>query len=73
MSKTKKIIIREKTRQNRLPVYPSMVYRFPMVLWKGLFQAIRFSLSKMEMSGSGGYTLKFVGLSNFKFFIIGRS
>lgn len=44
-----------------------MADRIFMVLCKSLIQAVRFSLSKMEMLESGGYTLKFTGLDNFKY------
>ena len=65
MSKTKKLSLEKKhARTGFLFILPWFI-GFLWFYGKGLFQAIRFSLSKMEMLGSGGYTLKFVGLSNF--------
>lgn len=42
-------------------------------LWfyvKSMIQAIQFSFSEMQMLDTGGYTLKFVGLSNFKYALL---
>ena len=70
MSKTKKLSLEKKhARTGFLFILPWFI-GFLWFYGKGLFQAIRFSLSKMEMLGSGGYTLKFVGLSNFKFSLL---
>lgn len=37
---------------------------------KSLVQAVQFSLSKMEMLETGGYSLTFIGLDNFKYALL---
>ena len=60
-------------RQKR--AFTGLIFILPWLigfLWfygKGFIQAARFSLSTMTMQPTGGYTLDFVGLDNFKYLL----
>lgn len=67
MNKKKKLTLEQK---HAITGFVFILPWFIGFLWfyAGSFvQAVRFSLSKLEMLGTGGYTLEFIGLKNFKF------
>ena len=67
MKKKKKLSLLQKRALTGFAFITPWLIGFLWFYVKSLIQAVRFSLSKMEMLESGGYTLKFTGLDNFKY------
>ena len=67
MKKKKKLSLLQKRALTGFAFITPWLIGFLWFYVKSLIQAVRFSLSKMEMLETGGYTLKFTGLDNFKY------
>lgn len=66
MNKKKLTLLQKRAVTGFLFITPWLV-GFIWFYVKSLIQAVQFSLSEMQMLDEGGYTLKFVGLANFKY------
>ena len=67
MKKKKKLSLLQKRALTGFAFITPWLIGFLWFYVKSLIKAVRLSLSKMEMLESGGYTLKFTGLDNFKY------
>lgn len=67
MNKKKKISLIQKRAVTGLIFITPWLIGFLWFYLKGFIQAVRFSLSDMQMLETGGYELEFAGLSNFKY------
>ena len=67
MKKKKKLSLLQKRALTGFAFITPWLIGFLWFYVKSLIQAVRFSLSKMEMLESGGYTLKFTADYFFQF------
>ncbi len=67
MNKKKKMSLIQKRAVTGLLFITPWLIGFLWFYLKGFIQAVRFSLSNMQMLETGGYQLEFAGLANFRY------
>lgn len=67
MNKKKKMSLIQKRAVTGLLLITPWLIGFLWFYLKGFIQAVRFSLSNMQMLETGGYQLEFAGLANFRY------
>lgn len=70
MKRRKKMTLRHKRAITGLLFISPWLLGFLVYYVKTLIQTIQFSLSNVSVADGGGYSLKFIGLDNFKFALL---
>ncbi len=64
--KKKRLTLRQKRAITGLLFILPWIIGFLVYYVKSLFQTVQFSLSSIKIASTGGYTIQFIGLDNFK-------